>query len=228
MTGITWRNICMFERLCGTGSLQNIIVVTTMWDLADDQAGLLCEKVLLTNLWKLAISSRPRMRRFDNTYESAWSILGQLTSTHRPLLLQVEMVNEGKSFAQTAAGSVLLECLEHLILQFRQMITRLQRWLRGISKGSQTDEELLRQRFMAEQRLEEAYQQRELLESERGTESAAGAFGPAGIRKEVAEVTTMPRRNMIRKKEKQCGDGMKRMVDIGGGHAWIGKSLKVL
>jgi hypothetical protein len=112
------------------------------------------------------------------------------------------MVDEGKLLVQTAAGSALLKWLEHLILQFRQMITRLQQWLHGIFKGSQMHEELLRQRFMAEQCLEEAYQQRELLESERGLESAAGAFGPGGIRKEVAEVTIMPHRNMIQKKQK--------------------------
>jgi len=46
--------------------------------------------------------------------------------------------------AQTAAGSA--SSMVGHSSQFRQMITRLQRRLRGISKVS-TDEELLRQRF---------------------------------------------------------------------------------
>jgi hypothetical protein len=176
MAGTARRNTNMFEMLCGASGLQNVILVTTFWDLADEQAGPLRERELQTIFWKSMISSGSRMARFDNTNESAWSILSQLAGVRRPLRLQIEMVEEGKLLAQTAAGSILLEWLKRLVIHLGTMIAALLRRPRGIDKGSQMDEEL---QLIAEQRLAAEHQQRELLESGLRAESSVRALGPA-------------------------------------------------
>jgi hypothetical protein len=119
------QNTQMFEKLCGSGALQNVIFVTTMWDEVDELTGSMREEKLRANVWASMIASGSQMARFDATYRSAWQILDQLNGVHRPLQLQVEMVDEKKALAQTAAGFVLFQLVDRFITQFRAMIIAL-------------------------------------------------------------------------------------------------------
>jgi hypothetical protein len=107
MAGTPRRIWSMFERLCGPDALQNVILTTTMWDSVKESVGLAREEVLRTKCWKSTIDANSHMARFYLTHESAWDIICRFTGVRRPLRLQVEMVDEEKTFMQTAARSSL-------------------------------------------------------------------------------------------------------------------------
>lgn len=163
MAGTSRKNTDIFEMLCGSKALQNVILVTTMWDTVDEQVGSEREEELRTLFWDSMLTSGSRMMRFDHTSRSAWDILGQFTGIHYPLQLQVEIVDEGKSLPQTAAGSALFRWLDQLITQFRDMITAFQAQLRKIPKGSEVAAKLKEGQLAAVRDLKVADKQKKLL-----------------------------------------------------------------
>jgi hypothetical protein len=122
----------MFEALCGVDALANVILTTTKWDEVHEIVGMAREKAIREGQWKPMLHRGSRMARFQTTHESAWDIINMLTTSRRPLRLQVEMVDEGKSLMQTAAGSALFEFLERLIEKIRGIFLGLQRWIPGV------------------------------------------------------------------------------------------------
>ena len=163
MTGTSARNTHMFEMLCGIGALQNVTLVTTMWDVVDKATGTEREKELRTNFWKPMISSGSRIARFDSTSQSAWDILGQLPGVKCPLQLQTEMVDEGKSLIQTAAGSALFQFLSRVIIHLRAILFALQARLSTSSAGSDAAKIVLIENSTTRQNLEFASGQKNLL-----------------------------------------------------------------
>lgn len=76
-----------------------------------------------------------RVLRFEYTHQSAWTIVDQFTGIRGvPLQLQVELVDEGKSLSQTAAGSALYQWLESIITQLRELLAKL---VRGHTKSQE-------------------------------------------------------------------------------------------
>ena len=163
ITGSPVRNKHMFERLFGIGALQNIILVTTMWDTVDALTGLEREKELRANFWKPMIAFGSLVARFDCTYQSAWNIVDQLTNVRRPLRLQVEIVDEGKPLAQTAAGVVLFQWLNDLIARFRAIIGELRRRLSHIPRGPVVVAELTSEELALQENLNQVREQRNIL-----------------------------------------------------------------
>jgi len=109
MSGSAMKNLRIFSNLCGRDAMPNVVIVTTMWSKVDVNDGIEREKVLKQEVWKPLLNSGCRVERFDNTHKSAWDIVeqstGKDTATH--LLVQTEMVDSGKTFEQTQAGSDL-------------------------------------------------------------------------------------------------------------------------
>lgn len=129
MAGTPLRNLHMFERLCGVDALQNVMLVTTMWeDIQDKAIGIAHEEELKTKYWNSMLNVGSRILRFEYTRQSAWTIVDQFTGIRGiPLQLQVELVDEGKSLSQTAAGSALYHWLESIIIQLRELLSKLVR-----------------------------------------------------------------------------------------------------
>lgn len=136
MAGTPLRNLHMFERLCGVDALQNVMLVTTMWEDVHDKAiGIAHEEELKAKYWNSMLNVGSRILRFEYTRQSAWTIIDQFTGIRRvPLQLQVELVDEGKSLAQTAAGSALYQWLESIITQLRELLAKL---MRGHAKSQE-------------------------------------------------------------------------------------------
>ena len=82
--------------------MPNVVIATTMWGKVDAREGAKREEELKRDFWK-----EIRTERFENTYESAWHIVGSMTqkNTGTTLLIQVEMVEAGTSVRKTKAGS---------------------------------------------------------------------------------------------------------------------------
>jgi len=209
--------------ICGSGGLQNVILVTTMWDSVDEQTGYQREKELQTNFWKSMFRSGSKMARFDSTFECAWRILDQFTGVRRPLQLQVEMVDERKPLVRTAAGIVLFQWLEQLVTKIRAAIIALRRLLRNAPKGSNTAAELRLQKSAAQEDLYRAGAQITLLSKMDKEEQAANARRVANERKKVAESATEVRKKAALKERegKQRGGLRERMANVSpnaGGH----------
>ena len=164
MTGTSLRNTNMFKKVCGTGALQNVILVTTMWDGVDNAAGTEREEELRTTFWQSMISSGSRMARFqDFTSRSAWDILDQLPGVKYPLQLQREMVDEGKPLIRTAAGSSLFQFLSRIITHLRTILIALQTRLGTSPAGSEAAKIVLVEKSATQQNLDFASKQKNLL-----------------------------------------------------------------
>jgi hypothetical protein len=88
LAGAPVRNLAMFRKLCGVSALQNVALVTTMWDEIDDATASRHEEGLRTKCWSPMISVGSRIFRFDYNRESAWAVVDQLNSYPLPAPIQ--------------------------------------------------------------------------------------------------------------------------------------------
>jgi len=102
MTGSLLRNLRTFLSMCGRNAMPNVVIATTMWGKVDAGEGAKREEELKRDFWK-----EIRTERFENTYESAWRIVGSMMqkNTGTTLLIQIEMVDARTSVRKTKAGS---------------------------------------------------------------------------------------------------------------------------
>jgi len=56
--------------------MPNVVVATTMWGEVKPENGERREKELKANFWKDLLEHGCQVKRFDDTYESAWDIVG--------------------------------------------------------------------------------------------------------------------------------------------------------
>ncbi|KAF8896189.1 P-loop containing nucleoside triphosphate hydrolase protein [Infundibulicybe gibba] len=111
MGGTSTRNFKMFRELCGTEALKNVVILTTMWEGVDINAGEAREMELGTTdiFFKPALDEGAQMlRHAAQTARSAHSVLRYLIKNHPlPLQIQRELVDQKKELSKTAAGSEL-------------------------------------------------------------------------------------------------------------------------
>ncbi|KAG7090239.1 hypothetical protein E1B28_011838 [Marasmius oreades] len=123
--GISARSFRMFRKLCGEESLKNVVIVTTRWSEVSLDVGEAREKELITKdlFFKTVLEKGARMVRYDNTPESAHSILKSLVdNVPLPLLIQTEVVDENKNLGETAAGSEVNDEIVRLIAKHEREI----------------------------------------------------------------------------------------------------------
>src|SRR5437763_885278 len=92
MVGAPYKNLRMFGKLCGENAIGNVILTTIMWgNLQKHRSGLgeLRETDLREKFWNGMHGSV--VKRFYNTYESAWEVLNALDRAPVELLIQEEM-----------------------------------------------------------------------------------------------------------------------------------------
>ena len=159
MTGTSVRNPHIFEMVCGIGALQNVILVTTMWDGVDKVTGTEREKELRTKFWKSMIASGSQTARFDSTSRSAWDILDQIPGVKYPLQLQTEMVDEGKPLISTPAGSTPSRWVT---THFRRLTLALQARLGSSSSDSEAAQIIPAENSITQQNLDFASEQKNL------------------------------------------------------------------
>ncbi|KAF9526003.1 P-loop containing nucleoside triphosphate hydrolase protein, partial [Crepidotus variabilis] len=113
LNGGAHRLLNVFKDICGPDALKNSLLVTTMWDQIEEAQGSEREQELAEAFWSPMIARGARVKRFLNTPESALDIVSLLANDalQYPLLLQVELVDEGKDLARTTAGRSILSWL---------------------------------------------------------------------------------------------------------------------
>ncbi|KAH8093904.1 P-loop containing nucleoside triphosphate hydrolase protein [Cristinia sonorae] len=145
--GVAKKNFRLFRKLCGDETLRSVVIATNMWSEVAPEKGEAREHELATNdkFFKPALDKGARMVRHDNTVESAHSLLRTLMEKETiTLAVQREMVNEGKTVAQTSAGldlqAELNEQMDRHREEIRQMKERMEALL--LEKDSRHQEEL--------------------------------------------------------------------------------------
>ena len=110
MSGIARKNFNMFQKLCGSNALQNVVIVTNMWGEVDPQVGNAREAELIGEdiFFKPVLAKGARMARHGNNVPSAEAIIRLVLDNHPlPLRIQEELVNEHKDISETGAGEEL-------------------------------------------------------------------------------------------------------------------------
>ncbi|KAF6750803.1 hypothetical protein DFP72DRAFT_909354, partial [Ephemerocybe angulata] len=103
------RNLNMFQKLCGRRALRNVAVVTTRWDEVKTSTAMARETDMRmkSTLFKHLFDNEATLFRYDRKLGvvPAQTIIRHfITTTPMPLLVQREMVDEGKLVSETTAG----------------------------------------------------------------------------------------------------------------------------
>jgi GTP-binding protein EngB required for normal cell division len=119
MQGSALKNLHMFQKLCGDRGLSSVVLATTMWKgLEATEEGRKVgqqrsEDLQKPEFWGVMIKRGSRIVKHDGSPESAKSIIGSLIDSATKdgidgqgavLDIQIQMVDEGKTLDETAAG----------------------------------------------------------------------------------------------------------------------------
>jgi hypothetical protein len=77
MAKSSMKNLELFSSLCGSKSMPSVVIATTMWGEVNKETGIRREQQL-TEFWKDILISGCGMARFEDTYDSAWGLIGSL------------------------------------------------------------------------------------------------------------------------------------------------------
>jgi hypothetical protein len=110
MQGSAKKNLHMFKALCGSGQFTNVILVTTMWEIVNQELGAAREKDLMETdeFWGHMLRNGSRVERHNNTQESAKRIVEKFVEKKKVELdIQDEIVRQQRNLHDTTAGKTL-------------------------------------------------------------------------------------------------------------------------
>ena len=124
--GSSLKALNIFKKICGQLALKNVLLVTTRWNEVDEAVGASREKQLREDFWAYMLSNGSTMTRFHGTKDSAMVIVSELMSKQTIVLeLQRELIDEGKTLQETAAGGFVGENISVLKAQYEQELRDL-------------------------------------------------------------------------------------------------------
>ena len=121
--GTSQRNMRMFRKLCGTDSLKNVVIVTTMWDKVTSEERPRREQELKSsdNLFKPLLDGGAVMMRHERTTETANKVISHLLRKSSTVSRTVRELVEGKKTSETtSAGGELHSDIEELMKKRRE------------------------------------------------------------------------------------------------------------
>ncbi|KAF7542239.1 hypothetical protein G7Z17_g11758 [Cylindrodendrum hubeiense] len=107
MQGSAKKNLFMFKKLCGTSVLENVALISTMWEAVAQADGERREKELINTaeFWGVLIKHGAKVDRHQNIRGSAIRLLKHFVKNKQMTMsIQKEMVSENKDLDQTQAG----------------------------------------------------------------------------------------------------------------------------
>ncbi|OCH89852.1 hypothetical protein OBBRIDRAFT_712434, partial [Obba rivulosa] len=105
MGGAARRNFSIIHKLCGPAALPNMILATTRWNEVDLVTGEGREDDLRTKFFRSVLDGGAVLWRHDRALASAQAIIREfLKRDPSTLLIQHEIVIEGKTLSDTQAG----------------------------------------------------------------------------------------------------------------------------
>jgi hypothetical protein len=156
MQGSALSNPRMFQKLCGDQDFQNVVLVTSFWDVIDASIGEAREAELRDKdeFWGRMVRKGSTIQRYDRTDPTSAGKILNLLETFSPFMLkaQKEVVIDGKDPSQTdAATFARLAEMQDKLEEERQQAERIKKRLL-----KEAEEETARQRAAYEQQLRAA------------------------------------------------------------------------
>ena len=127
MSGSAVRNLDMLSKLVGDEALSEVVLVTSMWDLADSSAAESREKGLRERFWKHLIEKGSKVFRVDHRRLMALPVLDVLLlqAQRKALQIQRELVDDMRKWVETEAGRQLSKETQELQEDFRRDLEKL-------------------------------------------------------------------------------------------------------
>lgn len=163
MAGTPLKNLRVFQKLCGTKAMSQVVLVTTMWDEVDEAVGNERLEELKDNYWKLMIAQGSTTYDYRNTLESSKQLLSQLVERkRREVRLQKEIADKHLELRETDAGRELYSRLDQIAEKRAEILARItaQKNLAGDQK---TADDLRKQYDSLKAELDETLQQMQAL-----------------------------------------------------------------
>jgi len=127
MAGSAAKNLRLFVDMCGQKAMTNVIIVTTMWSEVIEEDAVRREEELKRDFWNDLLASGCQVSRFQETRESAWSIVDGITGKlGAQVQISSEMVDFRRKLNETTAGITLSKELGKLIKDRKDAARRLQ------------------------------------------------------------------------------------------------------
>jgi hypothetical protein len=130
LTGSEQQNIRLFRSLCGEQSMKNVMLLTSKWDIVDEEKGVANENELCETkkFWGAMKLMGAQVRRLgDKTKTTARQRIVELLSNRpKTTQLQDEMA-QGKPLSETEAGASLQEELLRAKRQFERDLEDLKK-----------------------------------------------------------------------------------------------------
>jgi len=110
MDGPSLKNLRMMKKLCGSASLSNVVLATTMWERVTEEEGARREAELKQVFWKDMIDGGSRISRITTQtgHDPRALVKSLLRNKPRSTRLQEEL-HSGKTLVQTEAGAEIME-----------------------------------------------------------------------------------------------------------------------
>ncbi|PPR03423.1 hypothetical protein CVT24_012692 [Panaeolus cyanescens] len=124
--GSSAHNLSILVGLCGSPSLNNVLIVTSLWDeikpefLQETEER---EKQLESKYWSSLTKHGSRIVRHNGTQASAQSIISKIRPVKLDLKIQCEIVNQNKTLAQTTVGKTIYTRLQTMIEDLSKFIS---------------------------------------------------------------------------------------------------------
>ncbi|GJJ78405.1 hypothetical protein EMPS_10764 [Entomortierella parvispora] len=198
--GSSYKNLQMFEKLCGQGALQNVVMLTNRWGLIDESEAIMKESELKKDYWNMYIKAGCKVDRYRDRRDLTRIFEGFLSYDTTVLEIQHEMVDQHMPLCETAAGEAVNIELARQQKEHRQKLAEI-----AADYDRQTQE---MKAIMDEERLklENGLQQLEvdkamMMTEQRRAEEAAKAGMEEGLLKLAQEQQRMEEEFQTKMKE---------------------------
>ncbi|KAI6017899.1 hypothetical protein EDC04DRAFT_474657 [Pisolithus marmoratus] len=163
MAGTPLKNLRVFQKLCGSKAMSQVVLVTTMWDEVEEEVGNERLEELKGNYWRFMIVQGSSTYCYRNTVESSRQLLSQLVEgKRREVRLQKEIADKNLELRETDAGRELYSRLDQLAEKRAEILARIaaQKHLTG---DQATADDLRKQYDSLKAELDQTLQQMEAL-----------------------------------------------------------------
>ncbi|KAI0789963.1 P-loop containing nucleoside triphosphate hydrolase protein [Abortiporus biennis] len=144
MGGTSRKNFVMFQKLCGSAVLPNVVIATTMWDDVDPEVGAARERQLREDeiFFKPVLEKGASLVRHTHTQSSAAAILRSFVPKSRIILrIQEELVTLGVDIQDTDACQALSQERSSLERKYSQELIRIEQGLEEAKAEHDMEEE---------------------------------------------------------------------------------------
>ena len=130
MSQSAMKNLRLFRSICGKQAMPNVVIVTTMWSKVGRKEGKDREDELKKEVWHEMLEDGCKIERFEDTRESAWRIVCNITKNPgASLLIQDEMTGDiQEPPIETTAGRYLARTAEPVLDSLVKKIRKRFRW----------------------------------------------------------------------------------------------------